>query len=97
MYGIELVAGRDFNKEIQSDTYEAFILNEAGVKVFGWSSPEEALGKLLWDQAYPVIGVVKDFHWWGLQREIEPMIMRVVPDLFRSITLTVNTSNMQDT
>ncbi len=97
VYGLKMVAGRSFNKEIQSDTYKAFIINESGVKAFGWDSPEEALGKELWDRRYPVIGVVKDYHWWGLQREIEPMIMRVVPDLFRSITLTVNTSNMHST
>jgi putative ABC transport system permease protein len=97
VYGLEFVAGRPFNKKIQSDTYEAFILNESGVKAFGWSSPEEALGKELWDRRYPVIGVVKDYHWWGLQRAIEPMVMRVVPDLFRSITLTVNTASMQTT
>jgi len=97
VYGLEFVAGRPFNKKIQSDTYEAFIINESGVKAFGWNSPEEALGKELWDRRYPVIGVVRDYHWWGLQRKIEPMIMRVVPDLFRSITLTVNTSDMQST
>jgi putative ABC transport system permease protein len=97
VYGLTFVAGRPFNKKIQSDTYKAFIINESGVKAFGWSSPEEALRKELWDRRYPVIGVVKDYHWWGLQREIEPMIMRVVPDLFRSITLTVNTSDMQST
>jgi putative ABC transport system permease protein len=97
VYGLKMIAGRPFNKEIQSDTYKAFIINESGVKAFGWDSPEEALGKELWDRRYPVIGVVKDYHWWGLQREIEPMIMRVVPDLFRSISLTVNTKNMYST
>jgi putative ABC transport system permease protein len=97
VYGLQLVAGRPFNAEIQSDTYNAFIINESGVKAFGWNSPEEALGKEIWDDRYPVIGVVKDFHWWGLQREIEPMILRVVPDLFRSITLTVKTTSLQET
>jgi putative ABC transport system permease protein len=97
VYGLELVAGRPFNKESQSDTYEAFIINESGVKAFGWNPSQEALGKELWDRRYPVIGVVKDYHWWGLQSEIEPMISRVVPDLFRSITLTVQPSNMRST
>jgi putative ABC transport system permease protein len=97
VYGLKLVAGRPFNKEIKSDTYKAFIINESGVKAFGWNTPEEALGQELWDDRYPVVGVVEDYHWWGLQRPIEPMIMRVVPDLFRSITLTVNTTNMKST
>lgn len=97
VYGIDLVAGRHFNKKIPTDTYQTFILNETGVKAFGWNSPEEAIGKELWDNRYQVIGVTKDFHWWGLQREIEPMIMRVVPDLFRSFTFTVKTTGMTDT
>jgi putative ABC transport system permease protein len=97
VYGIELVAGRYFDKTIPTDTYRAFIINEAGVKAFGWSSPEDAIGKLLWDRRYPIVGIVKDFHWWGLQRTIEPMIMRVVPDLLRSITLTVSTDNLPET
>ena len=73
------------------------IINEAGVEAFGWHSAEEAIGQTLWERETPIIGVVKDFHWWGLQREIEPLLIRIVPDLFRSITLTVNAVNLQET
>jgi len=97
VYGIKLVSGRFFDPALQTDTYQAFVINESGVKAFGWASPEEALGKKLWDEAIPVIGVVKDFHWWGLQHDIEPLIMRVVPDLFRSFTLTVSTDDLAGT
>ncbi len=96
-YGIEVVAGRSFRKDISSDVLNAIILNEAGVKAFGWASPEEAVGKLLNDRGIPVVGVVKNFHWWGLQHAIEPMVIRVVPRLLRSITLTINPSNRQET
>ncbi len=97
VYGLEMAAGRPFNKKIESDTYQAVIINEAGVKAFGWASPEEALGKELGDEKNPIIGVVKDYHWWGLQRKIEPMMMRVVPDLFRAVTLTVDTNDLPET
>lgn len=97
VYGLNLVAGRGFDKTIGSDIHEAIILNESGIRAFGWSSPGEALGKGLGDGSIPVVGVVKDFHWWGLQRKIEPMIMRVVPELFRSLTLTVETAELQGT
>jgi putative ABC transport system permease protein len=97
VYGIEMVAGRHFNKEIRTDTHQAFIINESGVKAFGWNSPEEAIGKKLWEERYRVIGVAKDYHWWGLQREIEPMIMRVVPGLFRSLTFTIRTTGTAET
>ena len=97
VYGVDLVAGRHFNKEIPSDVIQAIIINEAGVKAFGWSSPEEAIGKQLWDRRIPIISVAKNFHWWGLQRSIEPLLVRVVPELFRSITLTINTENLPET
>jgi len=96
VYGLELAAGRPFDKTIASDTLEAFLLNETGARAFGWS-PEEAVGEHLWTQNIPVVGVVKDYHWWGLQRRIEPMIMRVVPELFRSLTLTVDTAGLPET
>jgi putative ABC transport system permease protein len=95
-YNIELVAGRSFNLDNPGDILQTVIINEAGVEAFGWNSPEEAVGKYLGGHR-EIIGVTKNFHWWGLQHQIEPMLMRVVPDLFRSVTLTVDTKNMKET
>lgn len=94
---IPIVAGRGFDKKIPTDTIKSIIINEAAVKAFGWSSPQEALDQPLWARKYPVIGVVKDFHWFGLQRPIEPMLIRVVPELFRYITLKVDNQNLEET
>jgi putative ABC transport system permease protein len=94
VYGIELTAGRHFNKEIKTDVHQAIIINKEGVRAFGWSSASEAVGKTIGDNAIPIIGVTKDFHWWGLQRPIEPLLIRVVPSLLRSITCTVETEQL---
>jgi len=97
VYDVDLIAGRMFDKKIQSDVIQSIIINEEGVKAFGWKSPEEAIGQELWERGYPIIGVVKNFHWWGLQRSIEPLLVRVVPELLRSITLEVRTENLSET
>src|SRR5690606_20699239 len=44
-YGIQLLAGRNFSPGSKADEDEAFILNEAAVKRFGWETPENALNK----------------------------------------------------
>ncbi|MBN1940165.1 MAG: FtsX-like permease family protein, partial [Candidatus Aminicenantes bacterium] len=96
VFGLDFSAGRPFNKEISTDVYGAYIINEAGVKAFGWSSPEEAVGKTIGDDRTPIVGVVKDFHWWGLQQSIEPMVIRQAPDLFRYLILTIDASRLPE-
>ncbi|MCU0244337.1 MAG: ABC transporter permease, partial [Acidobacteria bacterium] len=97
VFEIPVVAGRGFRTDIATDTYAALVLNEQGAKAFGWASAEEAVGKTMTDRPIPVVGIVKDFHWWGLQRPIEPMVVRVAPDLFRYIAMRVETQDLAAT
>ena len=100
-YEIEMVAGRSFQKDMSTDIRGAFLINEAAVAAFGWSRPEDALGKRLQTgfggRINPIIGVTKNFHYRGLQSEVEPLIMEFQPDIFRCITLSLNISNLKDT
>ena len=79
---IELVAGRDFNKQFVADS-TALILNEAAVAILG-ISPEESLGlRMSRDigddnaQFLTVIGVVKDFHYESLRRNIGALCLKI--------------------
>ena len=72
---MELVEGRNFNKEFATDSTAA-IINEATLKVLG-VQPHEALGMRISDdieletpQFYTIIGVVKDFHYESLREDI---------------------------
>jgi putative ABC transport system permease protein len=100
-YGIEMVAGRAFQKEMSTDIRGAFLINKAAVKAFGWRNPEDALGKRLQTgfggRINPIIGVAKDFHYRGLQSEVEPLVMEFQPDIFRYITLSIEISNLKET
>jgi putative ABC transport system permease protein len=69
---LEVVKGRFFSEEFSTDP-EAVIINETGAKKLGWKDP---IGKQIsmTDSAdYTIIGVVKDFHFHSLYKNIEPL------------------------
>jgi putative ABC transport system permease protein len=78
---IKLAAGRSFSRQFMTDTTQAMVLNEAAVKMFGYSSPEKAIGKKFsqWGRQGTIIGVVKDFHFRSLQEVIKPLSIRIEP------------------
>ncbi|MCW3088420.1 MAG: FtsX-like permease family protein [Sediminibacterium sp.] len=75
---IKLVAGRLFSKAFPGDTARAIVLNEEAVTKLGFSSPEEAVGKSVYNDyggsAHPldIIGVVKNFNFQDLHLPISP-------------------------
>ncbi len=82
-YGLTLVAGRGFDKEHLSDS-TALVLNEAAVKKFGFTSPENAIGKKILletnnDHPNEIIGIIKDYHQQSLQQKITPIILFMDP------------------
>ncbi len=77
--GMELAAGRDFSKEFADSN--SVVLNETAVKTLGLTNP---IGKQVFtsdfdpdqaDEAFTVVGVVKDFHYQSLHRAIEPLFL----------------------
>ncbi len=103
--GIELLAGRDFSMEFAEDTINSFIINEQAVKDFGFVTPENAVGKnLIWlglgvDYVGKVIGVVKDFHYYSLEQEINPLVMipkNLWPGGLNYISVKLTTKNVSE-
>ncbi len=82
--GLEVIAGRNFDPNRETDLSEGLVLNESAVTLFGWNSPEESLGKrIVSPSGTPegtVIGVVKNFHQRGLQRKIHGIAMDAAPE-----------------
>ncbi len=73
--GLEIIAGRDFDRQFVSDS-TAIIINETAVKTMG-VTPEEAIGMRLTPNIgvenqtlSKVIGVVKNFHFTSLKNDI---------------------------
>lgn len=79
-YGMQMAAGRNFSKDLSSDS-TAIIINETAAKAFGWGN--EALGHTITrfkdnngkKVVYQVIGVVADFHFKSLHEPITPLLM----------------------
>jgi len=75
-FGIQLLAGRNFSRNMKTDS-KKWIINETTVKTLGWKSPQDALDKQIKYGGVMgnVIGVVKDFHFESLHQVIVPMIL----------------------
>ncbi|MFC1726393.1 ABC transporter permease [candidate division KSB1 bacterium] len=95
--GITLAEGDNFRREITSgsDGEIEYILNEEAVRKMGMEDP---VGKILstGDQSGPITGIVKDFHFSTLRREIEPLVMIPYPEGAYVILLRVNNSNLSN-
>jgi len=98
-FKMEMAAGRAFRKDMTGDMNNTYIINEAAVKAFGWTTPEEAFKHQLTTSTItgPIIGIVRDFHIRGVQTQIAPLALIYSPRSFNIITLTVGTENLDNT
>lgn len=98
-YGISVVAGRDFDFNLASDSTEAFILNEAAIREIGWASPEEAIGKkfLYGNRRGYVTGVMKNFHFESLHQPIVPIVFMISQDRNNQVSLKIDAENQEQT
>lgn len=74
--GLDVIAGRAFQEERESDRTEAVILTEMTVEKMGWTA-ETAIGNpfSVGGTETTVIGVVRDFHAESLRAEMMPIIL----------------------
>ncbi len=98
-YGLQIIAGRGFSKDILSDVRTAMILNESAVKRLGFANAQDAIGKPFTQRGNTgvIIGVIKDFHFHSLHEEIKPLAILMSPGFFTFITLTVSPVNLHST
>ncbi len=75
-FEIPLAAGRAFSREYNTDINGGFILNETAIKLIGWKSPNEAVGKrfVYGGVEGQIIGVTEDFHFESLHNPISPIV-----------------------
>jgi len=107
LYRISMAAGRAFDKNISTDLtpdYKkppVFLVNEAAVRAFGFGSAEKALEKRIQTgnggRIGRIIGVVKDFHFAGLQQQVAPLIMEWMPRSFGFLTLAIDATDVRET
>ena len=98
-FDIPLAAGRDFSKDFATDPSQGFMVNETAVKEFGWKENKLAIGKNInWDgKKGKVVGVVKDFNFNSLRKQIKPLILHIEPDFYGTIAVKLKPENIQTT
>jgi len=78
LFGLNLIAGRDFIRTT-TDTLVEMIINEEVVRKLGLSNPEDVLGKKYLTGINhitgEVVGVIKDFHNTSMHSEIFPFVL----------------------
>ncbi|MRG45455.1 FtsX-like permease family protein [Chitinophaga sp. SYP-B3965] len=98
-YKLRMAAGRTFSNKISTDSTQAIVLNEKAARLFGYASPQEAIGKRFsqWGSEGMIIGVVKDFNFTSLQDEIKPLSMRIQTQSSNLLSIHVNTKDLPAT
>ncbi len=80
--GMQIIRGRNFSKDFGADS-AAIIINESTAQILGYDDP---LGKKLYAMKghqtqetipYTIIGVVKNFHFESLRRDIGPLCIQL--------------------
>jgi putative ABC transport system permease protein len=77
--GLNLVAGRDFTRDSDTDRKESVIITEGLAGKFGLT---DAIGKeIIWADTvhYYVVGVIKDVYTNGLWEQMDPVMLRYGP------------------
>lgn len=86
--GIEIMEGRGFQKHSEGDR-ESIVVNEQFVKQI---LSQDAIGSTLKinEERYTIVGVVKDFHTFSFDEEVEPTFFRLADPLeFRYLSIKV--------
>ncbi len=99
MMELELLAGRLFSEDYQSEAGNAVLFNEQAVRYFGYEgSYEEVVGKPFNDafNSYRIIGVVRDFHYNSLHNPIGPLVILWTETSLNFANIRVNANNIPE-
>lgn len=103
--GLKVIAGRSFDKTMQTDKNQAFMLNETAVRQLGFETAEKAIGqKLAWSvwgasqsdslKTGTVIGVVQDFNYKSLYDKVETAVLQIFPDAAWKVAVKIKTTGV---
>jgi len=102
LYKIKLLAGRDFTYTDFNPDFgklHNLILNEDAVKLLGYSSPRDAIGKTIFrgQKKWDIIGVINNYHQKSLRFAVEPTLVMPAYSTNSYISVKVNTKDLPAT
>ncbi len=89
VYDIKLLKGEKYFIENTRDT--DWILNESAMKIYGWNIDSVLYQSL--QGRHNIKAVVKDYHFEGLQKKIEPLAFFHISDDIRYLTIQLEKGN----
>ncbi len=99
-YQLELLAGRNFSREMGTDENNAVIMNEKAIRDLGFTNPEEAVNKRVsglsaegGEEWRTIVGVVSDYHFRSLHHEIGPLCIIYDPSWVSHVTIRLAPGN----
>lgn len=77
-YDMEIIAGRNYSVDFPTDSSSSLVINEALAREYGYANPADVVGKKFsqWGREGTVIGVVSDFNYVSLHKDVEPLALR---------------------
>lgn len=98
-FGFKVVAGRDIDLNTYKTDSTAALINEATVKLMGYTNPADAIGKIIKDNLdWHIVGVVKDFILRSPFQPINPTIIQGAKAWFQVIHVKYsNSRSMHET
>jgi putative ABC transport system permease protein len=75
------------------------VLNESAVRMLGYRRPQDVIGRNFeqWGRKGKVIGVIRDFNYKSLRESISPVVMRIEPWGWGTISIKVAATNLPAT
>ncbi len=85
---IPVIAGNNFDPSLSN--YQGVIINEAAARSLGWDQPIGKRFRFEMEDTVriaPVIGVVKDYHYYSLRSPIEPALWAWIPEELSGVVI----------
>ena len=96
-YGIEILAGRNYDRSITTDTAHVLI-NYSAMQSLNIPTPEEAIGVKVnvGGDTQTIIGVVDNYTQLSLKNNVNPIVFPLVEDASSFITVKLSTNDYQN-
>ena len=75
---LKLIAGRDFDREKESDYSNALLITQNLASLYGWNENQALAKRIIIDStSFSVVGIIKDFHQGYLFNLAEPVALKL--------------------
>lgn len=98
-FDLKLLEGRNLSKEFISDEHgKSVLINENGLSRLGFKNAKEAVGQqiTMGNDPLTIVGVLKNYHHLGLQRNIDPQLFLYRPNARNSYSIKLSTNDIAD-